>query len=109
MRVLSLLVLASTLNLGAQPLSEDLGASGLWQSWKRAQTTARVLFITAHPDDEDAATLTYLSRGLGAEVTLLAITRGESGANVITGDFFEALGKLRELELEKAEIGRAHV
>lgn len=102
MRILSVLVLASAINLGAQPLSEDLGASGLWQSWKRAQTTARVLFITAHPDDEDAATLTYLARGLGAEVTLLSITRGESGANVTTGDFFEALGKLRELELEKA-------
>ncbi len=102
MRILPVLVLASAINLGAQPLSEDLGASGLWQAWKRAQTTARVLYITAHPDDEDAATLTYLARGLGAEVTLLSITRGESGANVITGDFFEALGKLRELELEKA-------
>ncbi len=88
--------------LAAQPLSEDLGAPGLWQAWKRAQTTARVLYITAHPDDEDAATLTYLARGVGAEVTLLSITRGESGANVITGDFFDALGKLREVELEKA-------
>ncbi|MBY0507162.1 MAG: PIG-L family deacetylase [Bryobacteraceae bacterium] len=93
-------VLASA--LAAQPLSEDLGAPGLWQAWKRAQTTARVLYITAHPDDEDAATLTYLARGLGADVTLLSLTRGESGANVITGDFFAALGKLRELELEKA-------
>ena len=102
MRVLSFLVLLLAIRLGAQPLSENLGASGMWQAWKRAQTTARVLYITAHPDDEDAATLTYLARGLGAEVTLLSITRGESGANVITGDFFEALGKLRELELEKA-------
>ncbi len=99
------LVLCGTL-LGslafAQPLSEDLGAAGLWQAWKRAQTTARILYITAHPDDEDAATLTYLARGLGAQVTLLSLTRGESGANVITGDFFEALGKLREVELERA-------
>jgi LmbE family N-acetylglucosaminyl deacetylase len=98
----SLLALACVVNLGAQVLSEDLGAAGLWQAWKRAQTTARVLYITAHPDDEDAATLTYLARGLGADVTLLSLTRGESGANVITGDFFDALGKLRELELERA-------
>lgn len=86
----------------AQPLAEDLGAPGLWLAWKRAQTNARVLYITAHPDDEDAATLTYLARGLGADVTLLSLTRGESGANVVTGDFFEALGKLREVELERA-------
>jgi LmbE family N-acetylglucosaminyl deacetylase len=98
----ALLALLSALTLAGQPLSEDLGAPGLWQAWKRAQTTARVLYITAHPDDEDAATLTWLARGLGADVTLLSLTRGESGANVITGDFFEALGKLRELELERA-------
>jgi len=102
MRALFVWMFLSAGMLAAQPLSEDLGAPGLWQAWKRAQTTARVLYITAHPDDEDAATLTYLARGLGAEVTLLSITRGESGANVITGDFFDALGKLREVELEKA-------
>ncbi len=100
LKALLLLVLAATAI--AQPLSEDLGAPGLWQAWKRTQTNARVLYITAHPDDEDAATLTYLARGLGADVTLLSLTRGESGANVVTGDFFEALGKLREVELERA-------
>jgi LmbE family N-acetylglucosaminyl deacetylase len=69
-----------------------------------AQERPRVLYVTAHPDDEDAATLTYLARGLGASVTLLSITRGEAGANVITGDFFEALGALRALELEQAAL-----
>lgn len=86
----------------AQTLPEDRGAVGLWQSWKRAETTARVLYITAHPDDEDAGTLTWLARGAGAQVTLLSLTRGEGGANVITSDFFEALALLRQLELERA-------
>jgi LmbE family N-acetylglucosaminyl deacetylase len=86
----------------AQPLPEDRGAAGSWQAWKRAETSARVLYITAHPDDEDAGTLTWLARGLGADVTLLSLTRGEGGANVITADFFEALALLRQLELERA-------
>jgi LmbE family N-acetylglucosaminyl deacetylase len=88
--------------LTAEPLREDRGAVGLWQTLKRLGTTARVMHITAHPDDEDGGTLALLSRGQGVEVTLASITRGESGANLVTGDFFDGLGALRTLELGKA-------
>jgi LmbE family N-acetylglucosaminyl deacetylase len=87
---------------GAEPLQEDRGAVGLWQTLKKLGTTARVLHVTAHPDDEDGGTLALLSRGHGVEVTLAVITRGESGANLVTGDFFDGLGALRTLELGKA-------
>lgn len=88
--------------LCAAPLPEDRGAAGVWQALKRLNTQARVLYIVAHPDDEDAATLTLLARGHGARVTLLSLTRGESGANLVTGDFFDRLGALRTLEHRKA-------
>ena len=101
LRTLLLLTLA-ILPVVSQVLPEDRGAAGFWQAWKRAETKARVLYITAHPDDEDAGTLTWLARGMGADVTLLSITRGEGGANLITADFFEALALLRQLELERA-------
>ncbi len=55
----------------ALPLPEDRGQAGLEQTLKRLGTTASVLMIVAHPDDEDGALLTYLSRGLGARATLL--------------------------------------
>ena len=96
------LLLVGPAGARAQVLPEDRGAAGFWQAWKRAETRTRVLYITAHPDDEDAGTLTWLARGLGAEVTLMSLTRGEGGANLITGDFFEGLALLRQLELEKA-------
>jgi LmbE family N-acetylglucosaminyl deacetylase len=88
--------------LSAADLPEDRGAVGLWQTLKKLATTARVMHITAHPDDEDGGTLALLSRGHGVEVTLASITRGESGANLVTGDFFDGLGALRTLELQKA-------
>lgn len=97
-----LILIAAALLRSAEPLPEDRGAAGLSQALKRLQSTARVLYITAHPDDEDGGAITYLSRGLGAGVTLLSLTRGESGANLITGDFFDSLGALRTLELLKA-------
>ncbi len=86
----------------AEPLPEDRGAAGVWQALKRLQTSARVMYLTAHPDDEDGGAITWLTRGLGAEVTLVSLTRGESGANLVTGDFFDSLGALRTLELLKA-------
>ena len=86
----------------AEPLPEDRGAAGLFQALRKLTTNARVLYLTAHPDDEDGGTITWLTRGHGVEVTLLSLTRGESGANLVTGDFFDALGALRTLELLKA-------
>src|SRR4030095_11916164 len=66
-------------------------------------TTLSVLHITAHPDDEDAALLTYLARGRGFRTMLLALTRGEGGANLISSHFFDALGVLRTLEMLEAD------
>jgi LmbE family N-acetylglucosaminyl deacetylase len=86
----------------AETLPEDRGAAGLWRSLLQLQTTARVLHIAAHPDDEDGPTLTWLARGRGADVTMLSLTRGESGANLVTGDFFDRLGALRTVEFLRA-------
>jgi LmbE family N-acetylglucosaminyl deacetylase len=87
----------------AMPLPEDCGQAALEQSLKRLSTTASVLMIVAHPDDEDGALLTYLSRGLGARATLLTLTRGEGGQNAISADSYDALGLIRTNELLKAD------
>ena len=59
--------------------------------------------IVAHPDDEDGALLTYLSRGMGARVTLLTLNRGEGGQNAISADADDALGLMRTNELLRAD------
>ncbi|HEX9727197.1 MAG TPA: hypothetical protein VGA37_01670, partial [Gemmatimonadales bacterium] len=43
----------------------------------------RVLMIGAHPDDEDTDLLTVITRGVGAEVGYLSLSRGEGGQNLI--------------------------
>jgi LmbE family N-acetylglucosaminyl deacetylase len=86
----------------ALPLPEDRGQAALKQTLRRLGTTASVLYIVAHPDDEDGALMTYLSRGLGARVTLLSLTRGEGGQNAISGETYDALGLMRTSELLKA-------
>jgi len=86
----------------ALPLPEDRGAAALEQSLKRLFTTASVMMIVAHPDDEDGALLTYLSRGLGVRASLLTLTRGEGGQNALSADAYDALGLIRTSELLKA-------
>ncbi len=87
----------------ALPLQLDRGCAGLEQTLKRLDTTASVLFIVAHPDDEDGALLTYLSRGHGVRATLYTLTRGEGGQNIMSADEYDALGLIRTNELLDAD------
>jgi LmbE family N-acetylglucosaminyl deacetylase len=64
-----------------------------------ARVTTRILYITAHPDDESAALLTYLARGLHADVALLTLTRGEGGQNDLGPEQAPQLGLIRTQEL----------
>ena len=79
------------------------GSVALWQSLKKLHTRASLIMVTAHPDDEDGGMLTYESRGVGARVALLTLNRGEGGANVMSPDFFDALGLVRTEELLAAD------
>ncbi len=88
---------------GALPLPEDRGQADLVQTLRRLGTTASVLAIVAHPDDEDGSLMTYLSRGLGVRVTLLTLTRGEGGQNAMSAEEYDALGLIRTNELLKAD------
>ena len=87
----------------AHEITVDKGSTALWQTLKKLHTRASLIMITAHPDDEDGGMLTYESRGRGARVTLLTLNRGEGGANVMSPDYFDALGLVRTEELLAAD------
>ncbi len=93
-------LLATPLGAFLPPLPADQGASGLGLALRRLGVTARVLCVTAHPDDEHNGILVRLSRGLGIRTTLFTLTRGEGGQNLIGAERDEALGVLRTGELE---------
>src|SRR5436305_14414423 len=84
-------------------IAPNRGAAAVWQSLKKLHTRASLIMITAHPDDEDGGMLTYESRGVGAQVTLLTLNRGEGGANVMSSDYWDALGLVRTEELLAAD------
>ena len=97
------LLAGAMLRAAPDPLPFDKGAAGLWQQLLALQTTASVMHTTAHPDDEHGGVLALLSRGRGARVSLLTLTRGESGDNAIGPELFDAVGLIRTEELLAAD------
>ncbi len=87
----------------AQTLPEDRGADGLWQTLRKLHTWASIMMIVAHPDDEDGGMLTLESRGAGARVAMLTLTRGEGGQNAMSGEEYDELGLIRTNELLRAD------
>ena len=87
----------------ASPLEIDRGTAGLWQTLLKLHTRASLLMLTAHPDDEDGGMLTYQSRGQGVRTILLTLNRGEGGQNVMSDNFWDALGLVRTEELLAAD------
>ncbi|PYU54757.1 MAG: hypothetical protein DMG56_26370, partial [Acidobacteria bacterium] len=82
-----------------------LGLPETIEAIERARITTRILYVTAHPDDESAAVLTYLARGLHADVALLSLTRGEGGQNDLGPEQAPQLGLIRTEELLAATRG----
>src|SRR3984885_1345584 len=86
----------------AQAIAENRGVAALSVALQQLHTRASMLMVTAHPDDEDGATLAYESRAVGARVSLLTLNRGEGGANEMSADLWDALGLVRTEELLQA-------
>lgn len=58
-----------------------------------------VLYVAAHPDDENTLLIAYLARGRNYRTAYLSITRGDGGQNVLGPQFGEELGVARTQEL----------
>jgi len=95
------------ISLSGQPTSPQLppapgtgpGLPETIEAIDSARVTTRILYVTAHPDDESATLLTYLARGLHADVALLTLTRGEGGQNDLGPEQAPQLGLIRTQEL----------
>ncbi len=63
------------------------------------QVLGSVLYIAAHPDDENTRLLAYLAQEKHYRTGYLALTRGDGGQNLIGNEQSELLGLIRTQEL----------
>ncbi|MFK5891582.1 MAG: PIG-L family deacetylase [Flavobacteriaceae bacterium] len=76
---------------------------------KKLNFLGSVLYLAAHPDDENTRLINYLSNEVYANTAYLAMTRGDGGQNLIGKEIREGLGVIRTQELLAARrIDGAH-
>jgi LmbE family N-acetylglucosaminyl deacetylase len=88
--------------IGLPTRSQSLPSSQLFHGLLQLRETKRVLYVAAHPDDENTRMIAYLANGEHAEVAYLSLTRGDGGQNLIGKELGIELGQIRTQELIKA-------
>lgn len=81
---------------------QSLTSSQQYHQLMQLRETKRVLYVAAHPDDENTRLIAYLANGEHAEVAYLSLTRGDGGQNLIGKELGIELGQIRTQELIKA-------
>ncbi len=69
---------------------------------KKLQNTTRVLYLAAHPDDENTRMISWLENDRHIRTAYLSLTRGDGGQNLIGTELGAKLGVLRTQELMQA-------
>jgi LmbE family N-acetylglucosaminyl deacetylase len=75
----------------------DIGT--IQQNFKKLNVLGSVLYIAAHPDDENTRLLGYLAQEKHYRTGYLSLTRGDGGQNLIGTEQGELLGLIRTQEL----------
>lgn len=92
-----LLVFTSLQTLAQQPKKPN--SSEIYESIKKLNFLGSVLYVAAHPDDENTRLIAYMSNHVKARTAYLSLTRGDGGQNLIGPELRELLGVLRTQEL----------
>ena len=74
-------------------------SSDIHQAIQKLNVLGSVLYVAAHPDDENTRMISYLSNHLKVNTTYLSLTRGDGGQNLIGTEMQELLGVIRTQEL----------
>ena len=74
-------------------------SSDIFESIKKLNFLGSVLYIAAHPDDENTRLISYMSNNVKARTAYLSLTRGDGGQNLIGPELRELLGVIRTQEL----------
>jgi LmbE family N-acetylglucosaminyl deacetylase len=90
--------------IGAIQPTKTMDAAEIQLALKKMQVLGSVLYVAAHPDDENTALLAYFSNERLLRTAYLAITRGSGGQNLIGTEKGEQLGILRTHELLAARL-----
>jgi LmbE family N-acetylglucosaminyl deacetylase len=96
-----LAVATTAISADAPPLlaPEQMNASEIQLALQKLNVLGRVLYIAAHPDDENTNLMAFWSNGSLYDAAYLSVTRGDGGQNILGPELGERLGVIRTEEL----------
>lgn len=95
------LLLFISANLFAQQ-PQKLSSNEIYHEIQKLNFLGSVLYVAAHPDDENTKLISYFSNEVKANSAYISLTRGDGGQNLIGAEMGELLGVIRTQELLKA-------
>jgi LmbE family N-acetylglucosaminyl deacetylase len=93
-----IIIITSVVTIFAQQ-PKKLNTSQIYEAVQKLNFLGTVLYVAAHPDDENTRLISYMSNHLKARTGYLALTRGDGGQNLIGSEIRELLGVIRTEEL----------
>lgn len=93
-----ILFLLSFCTVNAQK-PQKLSSGEIYEQVQKLNFLGSVLYVAAHPDDENTKLISYFSNEVKARTAYLSLTRGDGGQNLIGSELRELLGVLRTQEL----------
>ncbi len=73
--------------------------SEIYQSIEKLNFLGSVLYVAAHPDDENTKLISHMANAVKARTAYLSLTRGDGGQNLVGTELSELLGVIRTQEL----------
>lgn len=93
------IILLFSINLVKAQQPKKPNTSEIYESIKKLNFLGSVLYLAAHPDDENTRLISYFSNHVKARTAYLSLTRGDGGQNLVGPELRELLGVIRTQEL----------
>ncbi len=74
----------------------------IYEAMEKLRVLGSVLYVAAHPDDENSRLISYFANERKLNTTYLSMTRGDGGQNLLGPEIGELLGVIRTEELLQA-------
>src|SRR5437763_1775751 len=102
-RALGLLFVSAAMVGAAEPplrnFPAPMNAAEIQLALQKLNVLGRVLYVAAHPDDENTNLMAFWSNGSLYDTAYLSVTRGDGGQNLLGPELGERLGFIRTHEL----------
>ena len=92
-----ILLILATVTVAQAPKKPN--ATEIYSQIQKLNFLGKVLYVAAHPDDENTKLISYFSNHYHAQTAYLSLTRGDGGQNLIGPELREKLGAIRTQEL----------